>query len=166
MTLWPEATTKLYSITPDTRGAGPDKNGLSARRWRHSRMRQCKEILHKQPTRSSRQAERQSTHVLIGDGAGDVRGHVGPDDGIFPERDFSRLATPLIHPNCMTYDTVAKLEARDAVPHLDDLAGEIAAHDEGIFDPSEHHVAGDLCEPIKWIDGGGAILDDYLALGW
>jgi hypothetical protein len=41
----------------------------------------------------------------------------------------------------MTHDTVANLEASDAISNFDYLAGEIAAEDEGIFDPG-----GECCE--------------------
>jgi len=64
----------------------------------------------------------------------------------------------------MAYDTVANLEARDALSHLDDLAGEIAAHDEGIFDPGKHYIAGGLFEPVERVDGDRAVLDDNFVL--
>jgi hypothetical protein len=70
----------------------------------------------------------------------------------------------LDHADCVADDTATNFEARHALSYLDYLTGEIAAHDEGIFDPGEHHIAGDLFEPFSQVDGYRTILNNYLVL--
>jgi predicted outer membrane lipoprotein len=94
---------------------------------------------------------------------GNRRGHVSSHHGVFLKCAFGRLVALWVHADSMAHDTVTNLEARDTLPHLDDLAGEIATHNEGIFDPGEHQIAGTLFEPVKRVDGNGSILDHYLA---
>ena len=66
----------------------------------------------------------------------------------------------------MADNAVADLEASDALSDLDDLASEVAAGNERVFDPGEHHVAYNLFDPVNRIDSYCAVLDDNLVLAW
>jgi hypothetical protein len=66
----------------------------------------------------------------------------------------------------MTEHAVAYFETCDSFADLDDLAREILAQDEGIFDPGGSDVASDLVYPIEGINGHCVILDHYLVLAW
>ncbi len=155
---------QLDSIALNACGATSDEKGLSVRLWRHCRIRQRREVFLKQSAGRGRQAERQNTGVLIGHGARDGRGHIDPNYDVFLECAFSRLVALWVHADCVALDTIANLEARDTLSHLDDLISKIAVHDEWIFDSREHHIASDLFEPIKRVDGDRTILDDHLVL--
>jgi hypothetical protein len=64
----------------------------------------------------------------------------------------------------MSENPIAYTEARDGFSDLDDLACDITAEDEWVFDPGEHEVANELFHPIHGIDSHRIILDDYLVL--
>jgi hypothetical protein len=64
----------------------------------------------------------------------------------------------------MTNNTIAYFETSDRAANLDDLARDVCAKDEWIFDPGKHEVAHILFQPIGWVDGHCAILDDNLML--
>jgi hypothetical protein len=59
---------------------------------------------------------------------------------------------------------VADFEARDALAHLHDFAGKIAAHDERVLDPPGEDVAIIALEPIESVDRDGVIFYDNLVL--
>ena len=66
----------------------------------------------------------------------------------------------------MPENTVAHSETSDTCPDLDDLAREIRAEDERVFDPGKYEVADELFYPIEGVDGDRVVLDDDLVLAW
>jgi hypothetical protein len=64
----------------------------------------------------------------------------------------------------MSENPIAYTEARDGFPHLDDLACDITAEDEWVFDPGKHEIAEDLFQPIDRIDSNRVVLDDDLVV--
>lgn len=157
---------ELDGIAADAGGTAPDEQSLPRRRGRHARIGQGEEVLHEQAAGGSRQAERQDTSVLIGQGVGHGRGHARAQHGVCLEGALAGLVAPLVHADGVADDAVADVEARHAFADFDDLPGEVAAHYEGVFDPAEHHVARFLLDPVERVDGDGAVFDDDFALPW
>ena len=64
----------------------------------------------------------------------------------------------------MTDNAIAYLETRNALANRDDLARQILAEDEWVFDKRKEHAADGLFRPINRVDGHGVVLDDDLVL--
>lgn len=71
------------------------------------------------------------------------------------------LVDLLVCTECLAHDTVSDFEARDVVADLNYLASNIAAEDEGEFDPAECEACAlILHDPINRVDRHSMVPDN------
>jgi hypothetical protein len=121
-------------------------------------------IFLEEPAGCGGQTQRENSSAFIGHGAWNWRCHVGENDCVFLKSTLYGAVPLLVRANRVTENTIAYFETRNAGPDRNDLAGEITAEDEWVFDPGKQEVAGALFNPINGIDGDCVVLNDDLVL--
>ena len=96
-------------------------------------------VFHEEAAGCGGDAQGQDASLLVGEGGWDARGHVGSKDGVLLEAALGWFVAALVHADGVADDAVAGFELGwvDGLADLDDLAGDVAAEDDGVFEVAE-----------------------------